>query len=189
MWDAEKYWSDTLGFLETFDQREILRHLSYVCLSERKELRTSNFAKSFYYLQVGRYWEWAISVHRIWYLPYKQNRYTGILGTWKIRFASNFITRLVYQLLMTQPKIILIRPQGPVPPIVVKSVYWGWAHGTSDSHQIWYLGLYTNSKEQYQKLSSSGTYHISQIGILLSWANGTSDSHRIWYLGLFANST
>ena len=30
-----------------------------------------------------------------------------------------------------------------------------WAHGTSDSYQIWYLGLYTNSKQHYQKLSSS----------------------------------
>ena len=28
-----------------------------------------------------------------------------------------------------------------------------WAHGTSDSHQIWYLGLYTNSGWLYQKLS------------------------------------
>ena len=27
-----------------------------------------------------------------------------------------------------QPKIILIGPQGPVLPIVVKSVYWGLGH-------------------------------------------------------------
>ena len=30
-----------------------------------------------------------------------------------------------------------------------------WAHGTSDSHKIWYVGLYNNSNKHYQKLSSS----------------------------------
>ena len=28
-----------------------------------------------------------------------------------------------------------------------------WAHGTFDSHQISYLGMYTSSKCDYQKLS------------------------------------
>ena len=38
---------------------------------------------------------------------------TGILGTWKLRFARNLMCRL----LITLPKIIVIGPQGPVPPI------------------------------------------------------------------------
>ena len=38
--------------------------------SERKELR-----------------KWVILVHRIWYLPYKSNRYTGFLSTWNFRFT------------------------------------------------------------------------------------------------------
>ena len=38
--------------------------------TERKELRTSNFAKSLL-LAIGRSVLWAMSVHRIWYLPYK----------------------------------------------------------------------------------------------------------------------
>ena len=33
--NAYKYWSETLGTLETFEQREILSHLSYVCPSVR----------------------------------------------------------------------------------------------------------------------------------------------------------
>ena len=50
---------------------------------------------------------------------------TYVEGTWAHgRFPPNLIFRLVYQLLITLPKIILIGPQGPVPPIVVKSVYW-----------------------------------------------------------------
>ena len=91
-----------LGSLETFDQHEILRHLTYICLSvrpyvlitiasERKELRTSNFANKL--LLAGRYCK---SVHSIWYHPYKPNRYTWILGTWKMRFAPNLIFNLVY---------------------------------------------------------------------------------------------
>ena len=57
-------------------------------------------------------------------VPYTPNRYTRILGTWKDRFAPNFILRLAYHLLITLPKFILIGPQGPVLHIVLKSVYW-----------------------------------------------------------------
>ena len=78
--------------------------------SKRKELRTSNFANRLI-LAIDS------SVHRIWYLPNKPNRYIGILDTWKVRFAPNLIFRLVYQLLITLPKIMLIGLQGPVPPI------------------------------------------------------------------------
>ena len=44
-------------------------------------------------------------------------RYTGIFGTWKVRFTPNLIFWLVYQLLITLLKIILFGPQDPVPPI------------------------------------------------------------------------
>ena len=52
---------------------------------------------------------------------------------------------------MTLAKFILNGPQGPVPPIVVKSVLVSWAHVTSDSHQ--YLRLYANYKPDFEKLS------------------------------------
>ena len=39
------------------------------------------------------------------------------LGTWKVRFGPNLILRLVYQLLITLPKSMLIGPQAPVHPI------------------------------------------------------------------------
>ena len=35
------------------------------------------------------------------------------------------------------------------------SQFGNWVLEHMDSHQIWYLGLYTNSKEHHQKLSSS----------------------------------
>ena len=63
-----------------------------------------------------------------------------------------------------------------------------WAQGTSDSHQIWYLGLLislelvflNNTTINYRHRSTgSGTSHISQIGKLLSRVHGTSDSHQI----------
>ena len=37
-------------------------------------------------------------VHRVRYLPYKSNRYTGVLSTWTIRLTPNLIFRIVYQL-------------------------------------------------------------------------------------------
>ena len=40
----------------------------------------------------------SLSVHRIRYIPYKSNMYTGVLRTWTVRFAPNLIFRLIYQL-------------------------------------------------------------------------------------------
>ena len=40
-------------------------------------------------------------------------------------------------------------------PISEFGLLGSWANGMSDSHQIWYLGLYTNSKCNYRKLSRS----------------------------------
>ena len=93
------------------------------------------------------------SVHRIRYLPYKSNRYTGVLSTWNVRFTPNLIFRLVYQILITAPKIICIGPRDPVPPIRQIGTLGSSVHGTSDSHQISNLDSYTNSKHDYQKLS------------------------------------
>ena len=33
--------------------------------------------------------------HRVWYLPYKSNRYTGVLNTWNIRFTPNLIFKII----------------------------------------------------------------------------------------------
>ena len=67
------------------------RHLSQVCLSvrpsvvntiasEHKEIQTWKFAHRLL-LPIRWYWKWAISVHRIRYLPYKSNRNTEVLGS------------------------------------------------------------------------------------------------------------
>ena len=61
-----------------------------LCLSVRPSVRMSVCGKhdcvrtqratdlkihiGFYYPYAGWYWKWAISVHRMWYLPYKSNR-------------------------------------------------------------------------------------------------------------------
>ena len=62
---------------------------------EREELRTWNFA---HLLLLPILWlvKWIISVRRIWYLPYKPNRYTGVLGTSKVRLTPNLIFWIVY---------------------------------------------------------------------------------------------
>ena len=60
--------------------------------SEPKELR----CLSLYQRYADRYCKGAISVHSIWYLKYKSNRYTMVFGTRKVRFTRNLILRLVY---------------------------------------------------------------------------------------------
>ena len=104
--------NNDLCSLETFDQRKILRLWAMsVCPSVRpvcgkhdcvRPQRATDLKKNlhigFYYPYAGWYWKWAISVHRIRSLPYKSNRYTGVLSTWNVRFTPNLIFRLVYQL-------------------------------------------------------------------------------------------
>ena len=68
------------------------------------------------------------SVNRIRYLPYKSNRYAGVLGTWNFRFTPNLIFGLVYWLLMWLPKTILIGQWDPLPSIQDKSIYCGLGH-------------------------------------------------------------
>ena len=58
------------------------------------------------------------------YLPYKLDRYTGVLSTWNGQLTPNLIFKLIYQLVITLPKIIVIGLQGRVLPIVVKLAYW-----------------------------------------------------------------
>ena len=59
-----------------------------------KTYRLVNLHIFFYYLYADWYWKWAISVHRVRYLPYKSNRYTGVLTTWNIRFTPNLIFKI-----------------------------------------------------------------------------------------------
>ena len=89
--------------------------------------------------------------------------------------------------------MILIGPQGPVPTIKVKSIYWGLGH-MERLIQIKFvikaciLTLNNTIKNYPHRSTGSGTFHISQIGILASWAHGTSDLHQIYYLSLYTNS-
>ena len=88
---------------------------------------------------------------------------------------------------------LLIGPQGPVPPIWVKSIFWGLGHmelqiPTKFDFRAGILILINTIKNYTHLSTGSGTSHISQIGKLGSWAHGTSDSHQIWYLGLYTNS-
>ena len=63
------------------------------------------------------YQKFCSSVQRVWYLPYKSNRYIGVFSTMNVRFIPNLIFSLVCQLLITVPKIIRIGLPDPVPPI------------------------------------------------------------------------
>ena len=107
-----------------------------------------------------------------------------VLGTWNVRFTPNLIFRLAFQLLITLLKIILIGAQGPVPPIEVKSVYWGHGHlerpiRTKFNIQSSIPTLNNTTKNYPYWSTESGTSHRSQIGILGYWAHGPSDSHQI----------
>ena len=70
-------WHIDLDSMVTFDKREILRHLSPSVCSNHDCVQTQ-IAADFTLWYTGRYWKWALSIHRIWYLPYKSNRYTGV---------------------------------------------------------------------------------------------------------------
>ena len=50
------------------------------------------------------------------------------------------------------------------------------------------LTLSMITKNYPDRFPDSATFHISQIGILVSWAYGTSDLHQMWYLCLCNNS-
>ena len=50
---------------------------------------------SFYANPLSDSWKWHISVHRLWYLPYKSNRNTWVLGLRKLRFTTNSIFKLI----------------------------------------------------------------------------------------------
>ena len=71
------------------------------------------------------------------------------LQTWK------FADRLLLPIRWLVLKMGYIGPQSGTCHISQIGKLGAWAHGTSDSHEIWYLGLCTNSKQHYQKLSSS----------------------------------
>ena len=125
--------------METFDQREIRRHFSYVCPSRVITIASERGIETGLYLftgsgtshedQTGIPGSWAHgkcdshqiflfklvyqllitlpkiilitgpdtshSVHRVGYLSYKSNRYTGPLSAWKVRFVPNLILKLV----------------------------------------------------------------------------------------------
>ena len=78
-------------------------------------------------------------------------------------------------------------PRDPIPPIQVKSVYWGLEHMERPIHTKYdiYAGIPTlnNTTKNYPHGSrgstGSRTSHISEISILRSWAQRTSDSHQI----------
>ena len=122
----------------------------------------------FYYPYASWYWKWAISVHRIWHLPYKSNRYTMHLSTWNVRFPPNLIFTLIYQLLITAPKIILIGKQGRIPPILVKLAFWGLEateHPIHTEFNIcdYMLTINVISKNYLGWITGSGTSHIGKV--------------------------
>ena len=85
---------------------------------------------------------------------------------------------------MRLPTIILICPQGPVPPIVIKLLYWGLGHieraiRTNLNISVCISTVNNTTKNYPHRSTGSGTSHSSQIGVLGSWAHRTSDLHQI----------
>ena len=107
--------------------------------------------------------------------------------TWK------FAHRLLLPIRWLVLKMRYIGTQGPVPPILVKSIYWGledMEHPIHTKFDLWACiqTLNNTTKNNRHWSTESDTSHISQIGILGSWAHRTSYSHKIWYLSLYTNS-
>ena len=74
--------------------------------------------------------------------------------------------------------------QGPVPPIIVKSVYWGIGHIERSIRPKLNIKAriptVNNTTKYYPHRSTGlGTSHINQTGILVSWAHGICNSHQI----------
>ena len=61
------------------------------------------------------------------------------------RGTSNFLNRLLLDIGWLGLKMSYIGLQDIMSHINQTGILGSWAHGTSDSHQLWYLGLYTNS--------------------------------------------
>ena len=77
-----------------------------------------------------------------------------------------------------------IGPQGLVPPIYVKPVYWGLWHmerptDTKFDIKACILTLNVITKYYFNRFSGYGTAHLSQIGIQASCAHETFDSDQI----------
>ena len=103
-----KYKNEALGSLETFDQREILRHLSYISLSVLPSVRGNHDCVR---TQSATNLKWASMSHS----P------VGIeIGLYR----------------STESGTSHINQTG---------IPGSWAHGRSDSRQIRYLGLYTDT--------------------------------------------
>ena len=121
VYNTQKYY---YAILSSF---EMLRHLSYDCLSVRSFVYGNhdieNFAHLLYYRHAGWYWKCVIS---IWYLPHKSNENIGILGKWNLRLTPNFAFKFVYKSQYHYWK--LLRSTHRIwYPAYVKWAYW--SHG------------------------------------------------------------
>ena len=87
-----------------------------------------------------------ISVHRVWYLPDKPKRYTGFVYMGGTRSCG--------------PINPIFNTDRPMANMSLLTKFELFKHNctqnvlTYDHHLCWYLSLYTNSKQHYQKLTS-----------------------------------
>ena len=110
-------------------------------------------------------------------------------------WTSNFADRLILPIRWLLLKMRLCQSIGSgTSHIFQTEILRFWAHGKSDSHQIWYLSLCTNSWCVYWKLlmSVDSVCNLTYVYIY-NWNTkvlgiAMSSSHQILYLGLHTNS-